>query len=264
METKKKRDNIPMEMFERLRRNRQGKMTADQWKTIVADPIVKFFTLMIPLAPVLFIAGGPRLLLLSARGLFFVLGVLILVFIVPMLLRGRHYARAKVHCATLYPPEITNPMGFLQFWKPTLLYTSAGVEMRFNKWLAPRIPLLPAEPYLVYYIEDPDNRVLLSIFPAEHPEADRWQPTASCVLHSPAKQDPPPDTQVSGCQKAKSLRDSSLRIRLLLILVEMRLPASMRRATLAHRIRILNTEALRYRGSQRVFLCVLFDSVALC
>lgn len=163
------RDAVPQAMRQRLLRNRQGRLTTDQWKDIVTEPLV---AILILLGPVLVVLGAR--LLLNVRGLLFVLLVVVLVITVPTLFRALRYARASVNFAELYAGD--RPASRLFFWQPLILYTQDGEALRFKKRLAPWLPLRPNQSYIVYYLQDPGNKVLLSYAPARHPDAESWQP----------------------------------------------------------------------------------------
>jgi hypothetical protein len=157
-------------MRERLMVNRNGKLTGEQWKDMVTEPLV---TLLLLLAPAIVVLG-PRLVL-TAR--FLCIGALIVAVVlgVVTLLRAQRYARTQVRFAELDGGETTAP--FWQFWKPLRLYNQNGEPMVFPKRLAPYVVLQPDQTYLVYYLQDATELVLLSIAPADHPDAKLWQPT---------------------------------------------------------------------------------------
>ncbi|MBZ0295798.1 MAG: hypothetical protein K8L99_24785 [Anaerolineae bacterium] len=173
---KTKRNYIPPEMQARLRVNRDGKMTTDQWKDMVTEPLVILMLLMVPIV----IFFGPRLIALSARGLIYVFFVVILVIGVPMLLRARRYARSPVRFDRLFSGSVPQPSWMS--WRPTILYTSTGEPVKFKRRLAPYMALEPNSPYLVYYLNEPKENVLLSMAPAEHEKIEQWQPTKSFEL----------------------------------------------------------------------------------
>lgn len=163
---------VPRDMRQRLLTNRQGKLTTDQWRDIVTEPLS---AILILLGPVLVVLGAR--LLLNIRGFFFILLVVALVVTVPTLFRAFRYARAPVNFAELYAGD--RPVAHLFFWQPLELYTPKGEALRFKKRLAPRLPLQPNQAYLVYYLQDPKDKVLLSYAPARHPDSDSWRPGES-------------------------------------------------------------------------------------
>ena len=166
------RQTVSPDMQKRLAANRQGRLTADQWKELVMEPVVVILLLMVP---VLFILG-PRVAVLG-RGLWLT-GILIFVLIiVPALFRAYRYGRLPIQCATLVAGEQTPPSW--KVWKPPVLHTPSGAVIRFDKKLAPYTMLARGKSYLVYYLKDGKSYVLLSIIPADHPDADKWQPSAT-------------------------------------------------------------------------------------
>lgn len=173
---KLKRHHVSREMRVRLRVNRDGKMTADQWKDMVTQPLVVLLLLLVPI--VIFL--GPRLAAFSIRGLIYALIAIVLVVGVPMIARAYRYARSPVQFAHLYSGG--GPQLPWRIWRPVVLYTSAGKPVKFKRRLAPYLPLEPNSPYLVYYLHEPKGHVLLSMAPAEHDDIVQWQPTKSFEL----------------------------------------------------------------------------------
>lgn len=164
------RDALPAEMRSRLLENRHGRLAAAQWKELVAEPLVALLLLTLP---ALFILG-PRLLALFAAGAWLVLGAGAAGLAVMLGLRARRYARLPLHAATLRTDAHPRPGWAL--WRADVLYTEAGEALRFRRWLAPRLPLRPNRAYLVYYLREESRAVLLSLAPADHPEAASWRP----------------------------------------------------------------------------------------
>jgi hypothetical protein len=158
-------------MRARLVVNRHGKLTGNQWKDMVTEPLV---TLLLLLAPTIMILG-PRVMAVTVRGLWLVAIAFVLMVIVPMVFRAQRYARAPVHFDTFYAGDY--PTSRLLFWKPLVLYTADGQPVRFVKRLAPRLRLNANRAYLVYYLKDARQHVLLSIAPVDHPDAAHWQPS---------------------------------------------------------------------------------------
>lgn len=167
------RDELSQEMRSRLLTNRHGKLTGDQWKDMVTEPLVVLLLLMIPVI----LLAGPRISALVTRGWLVLLGALVMLVVIPVLLRARRYALAPVYFEQLYAGE--RPGSIFFFWRPQVLYTADGREMRFRRRLAPMLYLRPNRAYLVYYLRDAGQNVLLSIAPADHPDAERWQPSAA-------------------------------------------------------------------------------------
>jgi len=168
---KLKRDIVSREMRARLMTNRDGKLTSAQWKDMVTEPFIKLMVLMIPMSAVFIMPIG-RLAL--RNWWLFVLIVLLVVF-VPMISRARRYARAPLHFVTLYAGR--SPRAWWMFWRPEVLYDEKGKAYKFAKGLTPYTGLDANEAYLVYYLQEPQQQLILSLAPAEHPDAASWQPT---------------------------------------------------------------------------------------
>ena len=166
---KPKRDPVTAEMRERLLSNCNGRLTTQQYKDVILAPLVSLLVLITPLIVVL----GWRFAFASGLWIMLLVGVFALG--IPLLLRARRYARAPVHFAIFNSGDDHRPTWL--FWRPQLLYTQAGESMRFSNRLAPYMPLRKNSDYLVYYLVDPGSNVLLSIAPADHPDAQKWQPT---------------------------------------------------------------------------------------
>ena len=159
------------DMRARLAANRDGRLTTNQWKDIVTEPLATLLLLLVP-----------GIILLRARIFYFVagggwvIGLLVVVILAWVILRraGR-YARAPIHMGVFRAAEQFRP--FWMFWKAEIFYDEAGQTMRFYKRLAPAASHNADQRYLIYYLKDRDGQILLSIAPAEHPEAAGWKPS---------------------------------------------------------------------------------------
>lgn len=166
-----KYDTITADMRARLAANCDGKLTGQQWKEIVTEPLATLLLLLVPGIILLrarvfyFVAGGGWLI-----GLLVVVGLIIMI-----LLRANRYARAPIHVGIFYADEQFRP--FWMFWKAEIFKDEAGGQVRFYKRLAPSARRQVGERYLIYYLKDGEEQVLLSIAPADHPDATGWQPS---------------------------------------------------------------------------------------
>jgi hypothetical protein len=157
------------EMRERLQTNRSGKLTTTQWLDIVMQPLATLLVFFIPVSVILL----PRLALLVTRGWWLLLVLFILAAVI-VAFRAFRYARAPVYFARFHAHNETPP--FWMFWKPLILHDDDGTPVRFGKRLSPR-PLIDRDrAYIGYYLRDHNEHVLLSIAPADHPDAEKWQP----------------------------------------------------------------------------------------
>lgn len=168
---RKRGDSVVPEMRERLNSNRSGKLTPSQWLDIVMQP---FITVMLLIMPISFILL-PRALRLLVRGGWLLLLIIVAFVVISFLLRAARYARAPLHFDE-FTTEFDSLPPVWMFWRPIKLYDMQGRPMRFGKRLAPRPLLRPDRTYIVYYLREPDDHVLLSIAPADHPDAPDWQP----------------------------------------------------------------------------------------
>lgn len=165
---KRKRYVVTPEMRERLLANRDGKLTSSQWLSIVTRPLLAML-LLFGLAIIVF---GPRMLLLTSR--LWWLGLLLIggLMLAPLIMRAQRYARLPVHFARLY-----SDVPFRPWWRPMVFYTEADEPVEFKRRLAPSMPVRIDAEYLVFYLEDGNQRVLLSFAPADHEDAEKFMPT---------------------------------------------------------------------------------------
>lgn len=165
---KRKRYVLTPDMRDRLLANRDGKLTADQWLSVVTKPLLQML-LLFGLGVVVF---GPRMLLLTARWWWIGLILIGVLFVLPLVLRAQRYARLPIHFTRLFAD-----VPFRPWWRPTIFYTEADEPVEFKRRLAPSMPLRIDGEYLVYYLEDGSQRVLLSLAPADHEDAEQFLPT---------------------------------------------------------------------------------------
>ncbi len=170
--TKRKADTINTAMRQRLESNRNGVISTDQWLDLVTEPLV---VLLLVLGPALVVLG-PRFTMFAVTLRYPVLLLIgLLALVVPILLRARRYARARIRFAILNADQ--NVAAPLMFWRAQRFQTGEGKPIRFSKRLSPPMYFRPGSPYLVYYLEDKGGNVLLSVAPADHADADKWHPT---------------------------------------------------------------------------------------
>jgi hypothetical protein len=167
------KNTVTSDMRARLAANRDGKLTSNQWKEIVTEPLATLLLLLVP-----------GIILLRARVFYFVagggwlIGLLALAILVGVILmRAGRYARAPIHVGVFRAGEQFRP--FWMFWKAEIFYDETGRAVRFYKRLAPSATRKADEQYLIYYLKDREGQVLLSIAPAEHPDATGWQPSSA-------------------------------------------------------------------------------------
>lgn len=168
---KKKRDEIVSEMRERLFANRDGRLLPSQWIDLAIQPLVTILILTMFAIPVF----GRQIAGLFEEWLLVVVPLMLLLFFVPVVIRAFRYARAPIHFARFYG---TNWSGeWWTFWRPIEFHTADEQPVRFVQRLAPRPFLARDREYLVYYLDDPRGKVLLSCAPADHEDADLWLPS---------------------------------------------------------------------------------------
>lgn len=166
---KRKRDPVVPEMRERLLANRDGRLTAGQWLDLIVQPLI---TLAILFALAFLVFRGSFMALIEAAWWVLLPLIVILVFL-PVTLRAYRYARTPVYFARLYGSS--QPLW--GFWKNPVFHTDTDEQIAFAQRLAPRILPVPEREYLVYFLDEPRGKVLLSAAPADHDDAELWLPT---------------------------------------------------------------------------------------
>ena len=165
---KRKRDAVVPEMRERLLANRDGRLHVGQWIDLIVQPLL----VLALLTGAGFLVFGTRMLILFERAWWVLLPAVLLLVLFPVTVRAYRYARAPIHFARLYAGVQT-----LGGWRSQVFYTAGDEQVVFPRRLAPRLPLKIEREYLVYFLDEPNGKVLLSIAPADHEDADLWQPT---------------------------------------------------------------------------------------
>ncbi|RMG90035.1 MAG: hypothetical protein D6712_00580 [Chloroflexi bacterium] len=166
---KKKRNIVSDDMRLRLLSNRHGRLTTQQWLTLVAEPLVPILLLTAP-AILIF---GPRLAAMARiLPLLMLLGVVLLGAM--LITRARRYARKPLRFAVLHAEK--DGATIWQFWKRPTLQTRSGIVLKFNKSIAPPLSIKQGQTYIAYFLVDTDRYILLSIAPADHPDAESWYP----------------------------------------------------------------------------------------
>lgn len=139
---------------------------------MVTEPLATLGLLLIPGAVIL----GPRLGAFIWGGFVVVTLAALIALAISLLARARRYARAPVQYAVLRAGDHIPP--FWAYWRPTVLYTEDGDARRFGKRLAPYPRLQRGKPYMVYFLQEHQTNILLSIAPTDHPDAESWKPSA--------------------------------------------------------------------------------------
>ncbi len=163
--------SVVPEMRKRLMQNRYGKLTPGQWVDMILQPLGAVFAVLIPLGFLLL----PRFIALIVRGGWVLTLGLIAVVLAVAVFRAVRYARLPLHCAEMQSVNGTPALWI--FWQSPMLEDDDEKRWQFRRRLSPRPMLEREQRYLVYYLIDHDEPILLSIAPVDHPDADLWQPT---------------------------------------------------------------------------------------
>ena len=170
-ETKPQANVVSAAMRERLLKNRDGRLHKGQWSSVITEPI----TILLMLAAPAILIIGPRFKYLFALNLWLLLLLIVAVIGVPAYRRARRYRAAPMKFAVLRSPVVLHSR--LMIWKEDEFLDDQGQLVRFRQRLAPSMRLMPDRAYLVYYLVDRGKNVLLSLAPADHPQARDWYPT---------------------------------------------------------------------------------------
>ena len=171
---KPKRDPVVPEMRARLMANRDGRIMKGQWFDLIVEPLL----ILVVLLGLSFILFGDDMIALFDDAGWLILPIIALVIFLPALLRAYHYARAPVHFIRLY----AGVQPWWGFWKPMVFYTKKDELVRFPRRLAPRMLVKINGEYLIYYLDEPGGKVLLSLAPVDHEDAEFWMPTKSFAV----------------------------------------------------------------------------------
>lgn len=165
MTNQKRQFQVTSEMVERLRVNRSGKLTPNQWIDIILYPMAALLVLFVPLSVFLF----PYMFRLWMSWPF-IIGIVAVVLV----MRAIRYARLPVY----YDVFLTRSpkLRLWGFWQSLTLYDKDHKKIQFKKILAPSPRLINNQSYLVYYLIDHDDYILLSIVEEDHPQIDQWKP----------------------------------------------------------------------------------------
>lgn len=168
--------DVSQRMQAYLQVNRQGKLHPAQWRELVTEPVVMLMLVMVPVIILL----RSLLVTLFIGGLWLVGLAVIAVFVFVLARRARRYARIPIYSATMTAEE--NQHSMLKFWKRYHFKDEDGASVYFRKNLMPEGRQIRSRvTYLVYYMQENDQKVLLSCAPLDHPRISYWKPTPDFV-----------------------------------------------------------------------------------
>lgn len=150
--------------------NKKNKLHPDQKREIVFEPLISILLLMVPV--IILLRGYLFTIFVGGLWMIGALGVLYGVF--QLYRRSRRYARVKIFYGIYHTGEYLAPRW--QFWKAISLMSQSGDSVRFKRSLAAEKYLQPNQNYIVYYVKENDDHILLSYAPTNHPEIDHWKP----------------------------------------------------------------------------------------
>ncbi len=156
---------VPRYMRAWLRANERGRLTFDQWLELTTRPLLPLVLLAVPVL-VMFAFNPVGMLRVVGLARY---GTLLIVLVVAGIaaaigLRGVRYTRLPVQGQHLYGGEQPNLAERLM--RRQTLYTPKGAPVALHGRIGSAPRLLPDERYIVYYIEDREQRVLVSYAPA--------------------------------------------------------------------------------------------------
>lgn len=171
----RKRKSHPKMLKTWLSTNRHGKLTSDQWLNLVMAPIPVLMVLATPVLLALFVTPA-RIFLRFGPLTRYVLPLLLVGVVLMLLLRARRYATLPLYQDVFYPGERGSSL-WARLRRQMTVYTAQGDPVLLDGFAADPPYLEPDMPYLMYYLEEPDRRTLLSYAPLDHPDIDRWRPS---------------------------------------------------------------------------------------
>lgn len=160
-------DSLTSEERADFERNREGRLSSRQWLKLITEPLTTLLLLSLPL---ILIAGR-----YGAAGRILVLA-LVAGFALTVALRALRFARVKLRYRVLFAEP---PQARWKLWRRTSLSTKTGEPLRFHHRLALKSKLKPDQALHVYYIEAGERRILLSLLPQKHAQADLAEPSDS-------------------------------------------------------------------------------------
>jgi len=158
-----------------LSTNRHGKLTSDQWLNLVTAPLPVIFVLATPILLALFLTPA-RVILRLGPLTQYLLPALLLGIVLMLVFRARRYATLPVFQDTFYGGEVGSGM-WSRVRRQMTVYTPAGDPVVLEGFAADPPYLEPDMPYLMYYLEEPERRTLLSYAPTDHPDIEMWKPS---------------------------------------------------------------------------------------
>ncbi len=171
----RKRKSTPKMLKTWLSTNRHGKLTSDQWLNLVTAPLPVLMVLATPVLLALFMTPARMFLRFGRLGRY-ALPLLLLGIVLMLVFRARRYATLPIYQGVFYPGETGNGL-WARVRRQMTVYTAAGDPVLLDGFAADPPYLEPDIPYLMYYLEEPDRRTLLSYAPTDHPDIERWQPS---------------------------------------------------------------------------------------
>ena len=157
--------HLPNDMLKDVKRNRDGRLSTRQRMELVTEPLTTLLLLSVPL---ILLAGryGPagRVIVLA----------LIAGFALTMVMRALRFARVKLRYRVLFAEGL--PARWM-FWRKTTLASKSGDAVRFDHRLSGKLKIKPDQALHVYYVEAAGRRILLSMVPKRHPDAEVAEPT---------------------------------------------------------------------------------------
>ena len=149
-----------------LKRNRDGRLSSRQWLQLITEPLTTLLLLSVPL---ILIAGryGPagRLIVIALIG----------AFVLTMAMRALRFARVKLCYRVLFADGLQSRW---KLWRKTTLASKSGETIRFDHRLSGRLKLEPDQALHAYFVEAGGRRILLTVLPKRHPDAELAEPSS--------------------------------------------------------------------------------------
>lgn len=158
-------EKVSDEMRRLLAMNREGKLTSDQWLAAVFEPLTPLLILLTPFI-ILLAAQAGRVGVMLGLGLGFV-GTLWL-----GLSRMWRYARTPIQFSVMAASGDFQP---IRLFGPPRFLALDTTAFTFKRRYTPKFALTKGLSYGVYWMDDGNAPVLLSLYPIDHPNASSWK-----------------------------------------------------------------------------------------
>lgn len=158
-------NTLSSEFKKDVQRNRDGRLSSRQWIALITEPLISLLLLAVPL--ILLVGRG------GIAGRYIVLIVMGAVA-VTMVFRAFRFARVTLHYRVLH---VETARKRWMFWRKLKLTTKMGDTITFDQQITTKLNLPLNQAVHAYYIVIADRKILVSLLPEKHPQANLATPT---------------------------------------------------------------------------------------